>query len=43
MTSQQNSYGYRSSPYGASSAAPRRPADAQPRPSAAPERDPYGY
>lgn len=43
MTSQQNSYGYLSSPYGASSAAPRRPADAQPRPSAAPERDPYGY
>ena len=43
MTSQQNSYGYRSSPYGASSAAPRRPADAQPRTSAAPERDPYGY
>lgn len=43
MTSQQNSYGYRSSPYGASSAAPRRPADAQPRPSAVPERDPYGY
>ena len=43
MTSQQNSYGYRSSPYGSSSAAPRRPADAQPRPGVSPERDPYGY
>lgn len=43
MTSQQNSYGYRSSPYGSSSAAPRRPADAQPRPGVSPERDLYGY